>query len=110
MHNSTAYYNLNLGTEETAMTTVEIIQVGARAFAIIAMGMACYFHGKHHGLRECKKIYDTAIRENLAKHLQEHMDQAFTDLGMVEIPKDQIPEAIRQRIEEVRNRSRPTKH
>lgn len=72
--------------------------------------MTAYMRGKVNGLKQCKKIYETALRDNLAKHLQEHLDQAFTDMGMVEIPKDQIPEAVRKRIEEVRARNLPTKH
>lgn len=76
--------------------------------------MTAYYRGKVKGLRECKKIYETALQDNLAKHLaqhlQEHIAEAFTDMGMVEIPKDQIPEAVRKRIEEVRARNLPTKH
>lgn len=89
-----------------------LFYISGAFFFLSACGAAItiFFLGKVKGMKECKKIYETALQNNLQENLEKHMREAFTDMGMVEIPQDQIPEAVRKRIEEVRGRNTPTKH
>lgn len=71
--------------------------------------VAAFWRGKRRGFEECEKIYRKLLDE-MMKNLHEQMQASLTDLGMIQIPADQIPEAIRERIEEVRNQTNLTKH